>query len=95
MLHYQVCTTAIPAVPAEPVNVGITENRGIFPSCFLCSYILTLQAKAPATHFQLWCTGEPLSRGRQPSSQKGSLSAAKAPFDTGPLLQTEVFGESL
>lgn len=46
MLHYQVRAIAVPEGTAEPVNFGITENIGIFPSYFLYSYILTLRAKA-------------------------------------------------
>lgn len=46
MLHYQVRAIAVPEGTAEPVNFGITENTGIFPSYFLHSYILTLRAKA-------------------------------------------------
>lgn len=38
-MHYQVGAIAVTEVTAEPVNFGITETRGVFPSCFLYSYI--------------------------------------------------------
>lgn len=46
-MHYQ--GGAITEATAEPVNSGITETWGTFPSCFLCSYILHTSFLFPFT----------------------------------------------
>jgi len=48
-------TIASTEVTVEAVRSVIIKKIKTFPSSFLCSYVLALQAKDPTTHFHPRC----------------------------------------